>query len=254
MKNLLINLILLAQFAIISCQSGAPNLPTPQGSKLRVQDEKKTTPNTTQAKTLDATPNRINEQKSSPPQKSYDSIQQIDFKNFSYDWFPAWDEKYKGKGTILLNNGVWRDERSPRLNRAIGFDLNSVQYGDLTGDQREEAIVVLATQTQGNSFPHVIFVYKLINKKPVFLWAYETGDRADEGLRAVKVEDDYLIIDQYTSIFRASDGKISATGACCPKQYNRNYYRWNGKSFMKRKSLLLPNEYGDARILLKNNS
>ena len=30
-----------------------------------------------------------------------DSILHIDFKNFIYHWFPKWDEKYRGKGSIV---------------------------------------------------------------------------------------------------------------------------------------------------------
>jgi hypothetical protein len=43
---------------------------------------------------------------------------------------------------------------------------NSVSFGDLTGDETEEAVVVLNTITSGTSRPYLILVYRMADGKP----------------------------------------------------------------------------------------
>jgi hypothetical protein len=224
MKIVLIVAIIIAQLFLLFCNSSLP-----QTKPLKeIQNNSSEPSSSISTSKTPALPLVVEK----PEVLNDDSIRHIDFKNFTYHWFPKWDEKYRGKGAIVLKDGEWKDKSSYRLNRAVGFEFNSVQFGDLTGDKKEEAIIVLSIQTQGNSLGNVIFVYGLDKKMPKLLWVYETGDRADGGFRFLEIEDGFLVIAQNT-LDAEFQGKSIQAPACCPENYLKGKYKWRGGGFQK---------------------
>ena len=64
----------------------------------------------------------------------------------------------------------------------------ALNYGDVTGDGIEEAMMMLGIETRGSAIPEVVYIFGLEHDRPKLVWSFETGDRADGGLRQVYAE------------------------------------------------------------------
>jgi hypothetical protein len=165
------------------------------------------------------------------------SIRSIDFKNFTFDWWPSWANAPATPKKIILKAGTmdlghhWGKE--PRE-----FVLTQVEYGDLTSDNNEEAIVVMATITSGTARPFLIFVYAITDNGPKRLWVYQTGDRSDHGFHAVSVQDGELLVELYKPKIVEYEGKKIQMAES--DTYLRDYYKWDGTDFRKMKTEELP--------------
>lgn len=149
----------------------------------------------------------------------------------------------------MLRDGEMKVEAVKNIDR-VWASLANVSYADLTGDGREEAIATVVTNFDPNGSVACIFIYNLGNGDPRLLWSHETGDRANGGLRSIKVEGFDLVVEQYEIKFDWSKGSYEdGTALCCPKRFVRSHYRWNGEKFEKTKSETLPNEHKDAEFL-----
>ncbi len=146
--------------------------------------------------------------------KSISDIRQVDFKNFTYRL-----ESAKEKEVFRLRAG--------RQVSADGAEsgLQRITYGDLTGDGKEEAIILLRGQnTHTSRILDEVFIYSLKNGKVVALAHFEGGRRGDYILSVgslgsnFKVEGGFLILDQ----------TILREGEYVPTQYYTIKYRWNG--------------------------
>jgi hypothetical protein len=141
------------------------------------------------------------------------SIRSIDFANFTY---PGQYIFTKGPKSFTLEQGRFaQDETQIRL--------AYVDFGDVTGDGVEDAFIVLAPVLTGSATPLVIYIYSLKVNRPELLWAFSTGDRADEGLRRVYADNGRLIVERFSP--------INSNGACCPTQFTRTRYLWDGAKF-----------------------
>ncbi|HKQ93507.1 MAG TPA: hypothetical protein VJZ77_22800 [Blastocatellia bacterium] len=136
----------------------------------------------------------------------------------------------------------------------MGVYLGDVRYGDVTGDGQEEAIVVLSILTGGSAMPNCVYVYTWDRRRPKLLWAFDTGDRADGGLRRVKAENGFLLVELYGA--RRILGKDlyaedkTNRGACCPTFFTRARYKWTGNRFrLASKPEVLPNPIQSAPIV-----
>jgi hypothetical protein len=122
-----------------------------------------------------------------------------------------------------------RDERrSEERVQILLLELDDLSYADLMKNGREEAIVYIRGISVTNRFVGCVFVYATEDANPKLVWQYETGDRADGGLRKMDVKDRTLIIEQNTL--------EGGAGLCCPKKFVRRYFKWNGKEFQNIKS------------------
>jgi hypothetical protein len=152
------------------------------------------------------------------------TIRSIDFKNFTYNWFPKNETVFKKR--IVLRNGEnekvhLEGKRHGPLGEDYQEQLRNISYADLTGDGKEEAIV-----TVGVSFyrwtPMCIFVFSEKNKKAVQIWKYETSTYDNYlQFRGLRIEEDKLVIEEF------EDG----IAYCCAKSVLRKTFGWNGKTF-----------------------
>lgn len=183
------------------------------------------------------------------PSSRTSPIRQVDFKNFTYPWYPTGYPPPHAKRKITLRDGEMKKDAVKNIDR-IWASLANVSYADLTGDGSEEAIVTVVTNFDPNGSVACVFLYRLRNGEPRLLWSHETGDRANGGLRSIKVEGFDLVVEQYEIKSDWSKGSYEdGTALCCPKRFIRCHYRWNGEKFEKSKSETLPNEYKDAEFL-----
>jgi hypothetical protein len=175
------------------------------------------------------------------------SIRDVDFKNFTYPQLPS------GKcsmHSIRLRDGKWGSvERfSPRVVPPGGcweVTMGHVIYGDMTGDGQEEAVIVLYAEVGGTESANDVFIYSLRNRRPVLLWKFWTGDRADGGLVKLYAENGQLVVELagknkfVGSDYFAEDG--TSNGTCCPTVITRSRYQWNRGAFRRRGQLeILP--------------
>lgn len=179
------------------------------------------------------------------------SIRDVSFHNFTYQWYPKWEYMLSEKKEFTLRDGKMELD-APKWGELAAFELLNIQYGDVTGDGVEEAVITIRIDVMGNSMPYVVFVYTLTDGEPKMLWVHETGDRADKGLRNVLVTDDRLLmVEQYNADKLVSDsGEMIEVGICCPKTFTRSFYKWDKSQFQKFREEIHSNNYQDAKILV----
>src|SRR5260370_42327932 len=101
------------------------------------------------------------------------SLRRFDFKNFEYPWNgpPGWSDhlewlKVSEPNRVQLVNGRWQfvsngdsNEKGSSQASFSGLTLESVQFGDVTGDGVDEAIVVLRFDTGETQYSHYTYIY-----------------------------------------------------------------------------------------------
>lgn len=177
------------------------------------------------------------------------AIRKIDFANFSY---PA-DPIYRKRG-FRLKDGGYDGHRMPLAVAPWGpapIGLVAIAYGDVSGDGIEDAMVVLNESVHGTAIPYYIYIYEMKGNRVRLLWAVETGDRAEGGLRKVYAEDGRLAIELYGNGARVNERLYGTnSSACCPQSFTRTRYRWAKNHFIRRgESEIIP--LGDTNAALE---
>lgn len=155
-------------------------------------------------------------------------IRLIDFKNFTYNWFPKYGDVIIKKKIVLRNGRNEEVEISGPGIHPLGDSyrefLADVSYADLTGNGIEEAVVTVGVDFY-RSPNRCIFIFGENDGKALLLWQYETNT-ADRNLdwRGHKIIHGNLVIEEY-------DTKFGDPPICCPLRYFRKTFAWNGKSF-----------------------
>ena len=171
------------------------------------------------------------------------SIRDIDFRNFTYSRLPT---RKCSMNKVRLRDGKYGSVAnfSPRIIPRGGcwaVSVGPVEYGDVTGDGQEEAIVVLYAEVGGTESSNDVFIYSLKNGRAVLLWKFWTGDRADGGLVKLYAENGKLVVELagknkfIGSDYLANDG--TSNGACCPTVITRSKYQWVRGAFRRRGQL-----------------
>jgi hypothetical protein len=173
-------------------------------------------------------PKEINSGVTNLPAKDELNIKQIDFKNYRYSLVGTGEEDF-GKEIIPIN-GLFPDiETNPWLFGGV-LDVN---YGDLTSDGKEEAVVTLYFGSgvyYGCSY--VIFIYTMTNGELTQIGILSPNktdwdNRLKElGLMEL-IENGVKIKDGAISISRAAEGSH-----CCPSKAVTCKYKWNGYNFV----------------------
>jgi hypothetical protein len=155
-------------------------------------------------------------------------IRSVDFRNFDYP-------KISGEidTEIHLRNGIHKnlfrdldpqsEEDSPS-NGAAYLEQVIYNYDD---DGKPIAIVVLDVDSGGTMSQSEIFLYGWEEKKPRLIWSFETGDRADGGLRTVYFESGGHNLVMELCQEGANDP------LCCARYFARHFYNWRGGMFVK---------------------
>jgi hypothetical protein len=134
--------------------------------------------------------------------------------------------------------------------RRIGLSFVTVKYLDADADGEDEAVVILKIETGGAAVPQVVYIFKWRNGRPELLWMFRTGDRADGGLKDIRVEHGLVTIELFGQdrflLGQVETGKVTGDEEqlCCPTYFTRTAYKWNGSAFLmqgKRLTFLLAN-------------
>jgi hypothetical protein len=186
------------------------------------------------------------------------AIREVDFGNFT---FPRLPSKKCSMREIHLVNGRYDAPESLVPHKTPSVDcwsaeLTSTSYADITGDGQEEAIVQLYAELGGTEGSADIFIYTLSNNRPLLLWKFMTGDRADGGLRRIYSENGQLVIELFgagTVVGKQLESSENF-GACCPKHFTRTRYRWDGHRFVQDgKEEVLENPTGSTAVSIPNS-
>ena len=170
------------------------------------------------------------------------NIRQVDFKNFTYplsstllghDGFLRWldmpREAHSNRKPIHLVNGDDLTKASSfvmdghEYTQWAGFTLQSVEFADVTGEGKEDAIVVVKHLTGGTMKTHYVYIYSFDDGKPKLLAYFHSGDRAFWGLRKVYGEKGKLAVELFDPEKRS--------GACCSSGFVRMRYKWHNGRF-----------------------
>lgn len=179
----------------------------------------------------------------------------FDFKNFTYPLPRGW--QHPDGDELTLSNGRLEpkfldvdDEMSPeekaekKAARRIGMSYVTTKFLDVTGDGSDEAAVILKIETGGGAIPQLVYIFEWKDGKPNLLWNFRTGDRADGGLKDLRVENGEVVVELYGQdrflLGQTETGKITGDEEqlCCPIYFTRTTYKWNGKSFLMQKKRL----------------
>ena len=185
--------------------------------------------------------NSTSQASASPAKNKPDGIRDVNFKNFTYPWYPSFLKSTSRE--VTLHDGKLEIEEDRKAGIAnLSLELDDVSYVNLRGDGTDEAIVSVAGVTGVNRFVGSVFIYAIEKENPKLLWQHETGDRADGGLRRIATEGQTLVVEEYAR--SEGDG-----GLCCPNLFIRSKYRWNGNHFDRISSETFPNDYKTAEFL-----
>ncbi len=151
-------------------------------------------------------PPRANTSPTATRQTTYSSIRQVDFKNFVYRI---------GGEQITVRKGI-EIARSPQGEGGCHNEVERIAYGDLNGDEKEEAVIVLACTfaPEGNGYSNAGYIYTLRQGQPVLLAEFEGGGKGDSILGTLVTPDGTLIVVKDDS----ND----------PSKFQAITYRWNG--------------------------
>lgn len=151
------------------------------------------------------------------PLSAQTNIRQIDFKNFTYEPLCASNETKK----VTVKDGEFFEEKQMDdfIDRFY-FKAFSVAYGDLNGDDSDEAVVLGVCNMGGTGNFSEGFVYEMKNRKLRLLTRIQGGDRAYGGLRETRVENGLLVVE--------SNDASETGGSCCPEFAVTNRYKLSG--------------------------
>lgn len=150
----------------------------------------------------------------------------VDFKNFSYPLeIGAKDEMEK---SLTLKDG-----KLEKTKEANGAELGKIQYADLTGDDKDEAIVEVGITGEKDAESDAVYVYTLENDKPKLLWNFETKGGEANGIKEITAKDGKLLVEMFGDVkftkdgFEMVDSKKEAKG-----KVTKTEFKWNGKEFV----------------------
>lgn len=153
-----------------------------------------------------------------------------DFKNHTYPFPRGWHDTDSKEFT--LENGVRQVSKEK-----IGVSFVTTLFGEATGDDSDEAFVILKIDTGGSAIPQIVYVYSWKDSQPELIWNFRTGDRADGGLKNIWTENGSVIIELYGQdrYILGDTETMKITGdeeqISFPAFYTKTVYKWNGNIF-----------------------
>ena len=101
--------------------------------------------------------------------------------------------------------------------------MQSVEFADVTGESKEDAIVVLEYLTGGTQKTHYVYIYSFDDGTPKLLAYFHSGSRAYYGLRKVYGENGKLVVELFDP--------EKSSGDCCSSGFVRTRYKWHNGRF-----------------------
>ena len=172
----------------------------------------------------------------------------VDFRNFTYPLPRGWqhpdgdeitlvDGKLQPKIKDIHEDMSPEDKAAARAERRIGMSYVTTKYFDIDADGLDEAAVILKIETGGTAIPQLVYVFTWKDDKPELIWNFRTGDRADGGLKDIRIENGEAVVELYGQdrfiLGQTETGKITGDEEqlCCPTHFTRSFYKWNGSNF-----------------------
>ncbi len=161
-------------------------------------------------------------------------IGSFDFKNFKYPLPRGWQDS-DGK-EAELQNGKRPMTMTEEIERT-GLSFAGAGFFDATGDGQDEALIILKIETGGSAIPQLIYIYQWKDGQPELIWNFRTGDRADGGLKNIRVDNGDVVVELYGQdryiVGELDTAKITGDEEqlCCPTHWTRSRYKWNGSNF-----------------------
>ena len=162
------------------------------------------------------------------------AIGKFDFKNYKYPLPRGWQDSDGKEGELV--NGKRPMEMSEEVER-IGLSYVTTKFLDVTGDNQDEAFVILKIETGGAAIPQIVYVFQWTDEQPEMIWYFRTGDRADGGLKDIRAENGEAVIELFGQdryiLGELDTAKVTGDEEqlCCPTFYTRSRYKWNGNVF-----------------------
>lgn len=148
----------------------------------------------------------------------------FDFLNMTYPLPRGWQDVDSRE--VTLENGQRR-----MTGDKIGMSFVTKKFGDVTGDGKDEAFVILRVATGGSATPHIVYVFEQVKGSAEIIWYFRTGDRADGGLKSVYADSGDLIVELFGEdryIYKQME-TLSILGdepqLCCPTTFTKNRYK-----------------------------
>ena len=207
-------LILVAAFAFSACQKSV-------AENTNILLSQTATPSQILSPTIETTSDTLDG-------KLFSSIRKVDFRNFTYS-YPS-----DASDTFTLING---EKEQMREKEEDGAALRKIEYGDITNDGEEEAMISIYPLMDGNCQCEMVHIYTLENKKPKLLWSFDTWDKAQGGLKKVYAENGELVVETFGDNKFENDKwdfkfPKEIVGYCCPTAFTKIRFRWNGEKFV----------------------
>lgn len=181
----------------------------------------------------------------------------IDFKNFSYPMSidPAMTPNLRRQTVKLTDGGYEYDDR--KVGGGARYQLDEVDYVDLTGDGRKEAIVQLSQLICGGSCDggaEFFYFYSSAQAKATLLSRIETGSLGyDCGLKLFSLKRESLTLETFkacsfngTSI-KPVYVKEEQGGKFIANEFTRFTFKFKGGRFVLKKREVFPNPDRDVK-------
>lgn len=175
----------------------------------------------------------------------------IDFKNFSYPISGR-------KAFIRLKDGKYEFDHEHDKDLGDGwFDLKAIDYADLTGDGKMDAVVQLIRVECGGSCDggsHLFYFYSIAKGRMKLLSRIETGSIAYTcGLKSFFLRKQSLVLEAFrkcsfngVSLKSAYDADVGGNKFIA-KEFTRLTFEFNRRGFVLKKTELLPNPDIDVK-------
>jgi hypothetical protein len=152
------------------------------------------------------------------------TIRQVDFKNFSYP-LSSRLLSHARLQWLDMSPGSMKEKAIPIVNGmdGSGFILQSVAYADVTGDGKEDAVVVVRYDSGNTQNTHYVYIYTMADGHPKLLAFCHTGGGTNLGLHKAYGEQGLLVIEMLD--------RQSVPGTCCTSRFVRMRYKWRDGGF-----------------------
>jgi len=177
------------------------------------------------------------------------AFKNVDFKNFSYPTSFS-------RASIRLKDGTYEHNDPLRIGGDT-FDFVDVDYLDLTGDGRKEAVVQLDRVKCGVSCDGgsaLFYFYSIKHGRPVLLSRIEMGSLGyDCGLKSFNLSKTNLTVETFRSCrfnglsFESAHDADETGGKFLTNRTTQFILRFNGRRFVLRKRKVFPYPESDFR-------